>query len=126
MVIDSDALFDIMEKYNWQIVNRQYIEIVPNERESAWKNLLLLSLRSTPRAFRKNIRMATLEHFDFKQPIYYDLKRKQLGLSTMSVLEALDPPSNSVLDSSLISPSMIVSGLILIMLSYLVVEGMSK
>nr|AUF82053.1 per os infectivity factor-6 [Cryptophlebia leucotreta granulovirus] len=120
----SDPLLDIMERYNWQIVSRQYIEVVPNERKNAWKDLFIMMLSKTPQAYRKNLRRANLENFDYKQPIFYDLKRKQLGLATRDILQSLDPPSDAVFDSSLISPAVVVSGFIMILLSYIIVEGM--
>ncbi|ACZ63582.1 PrGVORF96 [Pieris rapae granulovirus Wuhan] len=122
-MVVSDGLLDIMEKYNWQIVDRQFIEIMPNERERAWKDLLILAFRNTPQTFRKNVRQGLLEHFDYKQPIFYDLKRHEMGLATKSVLDALNPPNEALFDSRLISPLSIVTGFIVIVLSYLVVEG---
>ncbi|AKN80752.1 hypothetical protein [Diatraea saccharalis granulovirus] len=119
----SEGLFDIMEKYHWRIVNREYIEVDPNDRERAWKDILILALRITPQTYRSGIRRGMLEHFDFKQPIYYDIKRKELGLSTKSVLEALNPPTLPLFKSKMITPFNVVSGFILIMLSYLIMEG---
>ncbi|ABC61227.1 unknown [Choristoneura occidentalis granulovirus] len=122
MSVSADLL-DIMQKYNWQIVDRQYIEVIPNERENAWKDLLILALRTTPQTFRSNLRKGLLDFFDFKQPIYYDLERRQLGISTESVINALTPPRKAMFNSKLISPLSIVTGFILVLLSYLVVEG---
>lgn len=112
-----------MQKYNWQIVDRRYIEVVPNERENAWKDLLIMTLLRTPQTYRKGIRKGFLEHFDFKQPIYYDLKQKRIGALTRDVLSMLNPPSEPKFDSRLISPVYVVIGFILVLLSYLVLEG---
>ncbi|APO13983.1 PIF-6 [Plodia interpunctella granulovirus] len=117
----SANLLDIMQKYNWQIVDRNFIEVVPNERENAWKDLLILALRVTPLSFRKNLRAASLRHFDYRQPILYDLKNKRLGISTQSVIDALSPPSQS---RTLVRPFVVITSFIAIVISYLVVEGM--
>nr|UYX49732.1 pif-6 [Darna trima granulovirus] len=119
----SIGLLDIIYKYNWQIVDRQLIEIVPNEREDAWKDLFILMLRNTPQTFRKNINTALLKHFDYKQPIYYNIKRQELSLATKSVLYGLNPPSKPIFASKLISPTVVVAGFILIVLSCLLIIG---
>ncbi|UYE99139.1 MAG: pif-6 [Betabaculovirus sp.] len=122
MSISADLL-DIMEKYNWQIVDRQYIEIVPNERKPAWNDIFITVLRNTPQTYRKNLRKGIIEYFDYKQPIVYDMKNRTMGVATQSVLEALNPPSNPRFNAKLISPLSILTGFIVIILSYLAVEG---
>ncbi|AEB00386.1 hypothetical protein [Clostera anachoreta granulovirus] len=121
----SDGLLDILQKYDWQIVDNQLLEIVPHERENAWKDLLILTLSLTPRKYRKELRSGLLAHFDYKQPIFYDLDRHKLGLANESVLRALNPPSEPIFASTLIPPVRVVSSFIFIMLSLLLVEGMT-
>ncbi|AGQ20358.1 hypothetical protein CaLGV100 [Clostera anastomosis granulovirus A] len=121
----SDGLLDILQKYDWQIVDNQLLEIVPHERENAWKDLLILTLSLTPRKFRKELRSGLLAHFDYKQPIFYNLNRHELGLANDSVLRALNPPNEPIFASSLIPPVRVVSSFIFIMLSLLLVEGMT-
>ncbi|AMF83856.1 pif-6 [Cnaphalocrocis medinalis granulovirus] len=116
--LSDAALLDILHKYNWQIIDGKYIEVVPNEREMAWKDLIVLVLRLTPQTYRSNLRLGTLQYFDYKQPIVYDLNRRQLGLSTNSVLNALQPPRKQLFDSSVLSPSAVVVGFILVLLTY--------
>ncbi|QOD40066.1 pif-6 [Matsumuraeses phaseoli granulovirus] len=115
----SEGLLDILQKYNWQIVDRQYIEVIPNERENAWKDIIILILKSTPQSYRKGIRAGVLEHFDFKQPIVYDLKRKQINLENLS---ALRPPQYAAFNSKWMSPLALVTGFILVSLSYFILE----
>nr|AJA91737.1 ADOR97 [Adoxophyes orana granulovirus] len=125
MAIFSLDLFDILQSYNWQIVDNQLIEIVPNDREDAWKDLFLLVLRNTPRSCRKYLRLGTLIHFDYKQPIYYDLKTRRLGLMTDEVLQSLNPPRPAYFNSRLIRPISIVCCFILIALSYIAAKGVN-
>ncbi|AKS25443.1 pif-6 [Clostera anastomosis granulovirus B] len=122
MSVSADLL-DIMEKYNWQIVDRQYIEVVPNERRPAWNDLFIAVLRHTPQTYRKNLRKGMIEHFDYKQPIVYDMKNRTMGVATQSVLDALNTPSKPMFDSKLISPLSVLTGFIVVVLSYLAVEG---
>ncbi|AIS92107.1 hypothetical protein [Erinnyis ello granulovirus] len=122
MLVSAD-LFDILNKYNWQIVDKQYIEVVPNERRSAWKDLFITILRHTPQTYKKNLRKGTIEHFDYKQPIVYDIKNRTMGVATQSVLEAMNPPNQPMFNSKVISPLSILTGFIVVVLSYLAVEG---
>ncbi|AAM70304.1 hypothetical protein [Phthorimaea operculella granulovirus] len=119
---DADLLVAILKKYNWQIVDRRYIEVIASEREHAWKDLILMILRTTPKSYRKNLRSATLEHFDYKQPIMYDLKQKKLSITSQSVIDALNVPRKPM---KMITPVSIFSGFILLILSYLTVEGVT-
>ena len=119
-------LFDILQKYNWQIVDHNYIEIISGERENAWKDLIILALRSTPRSFRTNLRRANLEHLDFKQPIYYDLKRRELGVTNDSIIASLTPPQFATVDTGVIRPLNVVTVFIIIVLSYLTWKGVGE
>jgi hypothetical protein len=119
-------LFDILQKYNWQIVDHNYIEIISAERENAWKDLIILALKSTPVSFRTNLRRGTLENFDFKQPIFYDLKRRELGVTNDSIINSLTPPQYATVDTGLIRPLNVVTVFIIIVLSYLTWRGVGE
>nr|AMQ35940.1 PxGV-Morf94 protein [Plutella xylostella granulovirus]AMQ36057.1 PxGV-Torf94 protein [Plutella xylostella granulovirus]ANY57615.1 PlxyGVORF96 protein [Plutella xylostella granulovirus]QKV50019.1 ORF94 protein [Plutella xylostella granulovirus]QKV50137.1 ORF94 protein [Plutella xylostella granulovirus] len=115
-MVSLDARFpDMFQKYNWQIVNSNMIEVVSADRKNAWKDLILYALRTTPTSFRSNLKRATLENFDFKNPIYYDLKLRKLGVTNDEILSALTPPRYNVSDR-LVSPQAVVSIFILLSL----------
>ncbi|AAS82634.1 ORF104 [Agrotis segetum granulovirus] len=119
----SEGLFDILQKYNWQIVNNNFIEVISNDREDAWKDIIILSLKTTPKNYRSNIRKGMLEHFDYKQPIYYDLKKRQLNLTNDSIIKALTPPQHTAADTGLVKPVNVVTVFILAVLSYITWKG---
>ncbi|AER41535.1 hypothetical protein [Epinotia aporema granulovirus] len=121
--VNDNGLLDMLKGYNWQIVDNNLIEIIPSERENAWKNILIEILKSTPYTFRTNLRVGTFKHFDYNQPIYYDLRKKSLGITNDMVLRALTPPTRPLFKSIMVPPMSILTVFIGVMLSYALWKG---
>ncbi|AKR17459.1 PIF-6 [Mocis latipes granulovirus] len=129
MQIDSDALLAILQKYQWRIVEEDiltkedYIEVVPRDREQAWNDIIILALHSTPFTYRTHLRRSNLQYFDYKQPIYYSLKNRQLGLVDENLLRALRPPFYPTVNNQIVNPFAVMIVFIIILLSCIVWEG---
>ncbi|ABQ52047.1 hypothetical protein SlGVgp104 [Spodoptera litura granulovirus] len=120
----SEDLLDILNKYNWQIVDHDYVEIVRNERERAWKDIIITALFNTPNTFKTHIRKATLENFDYNQPIYYNLKTKSLGLTNNEVIKALMPPMYGTINTKSLTPLTVLIVFIVAILSLTIWKGL--
>ncbi|AQQ80387.1 PIF-6 [Betabaculovirus altermyunipunctae] len=130
----SAALLVILQKYQWRLAqddvviptHEDYIEVVPRDREQAWKDLIILALHSTPFTYRTHLRKANLEHFDYNQPIYYSLKEHKLGLVDGDLIKSFRPPVYSTIDNQLINPFAVMVVFIMLLLSCVAWEGFDK
>ncbi|ABY47828.1 hypothetical protein HaGV_gp137 [Helicoverpa armigera granulovirus] len=129
MLRDSADLLAILQKYQWRVVEQDvlteedYIEVVPRDREQAWNDLIILALHSTPFTYRTHLRKANLEHFDYKQPIYYSLKKRQLGLVDDDLIKAFKTPLYSTINNQMINPFTVMIVFIMLLLSCIAWEG---
>ncbi|QBQ01653.1 pif-6 [Hyphantria cunea granulovirus] len=112
-------LLDILQKYKWQIVSNNYVEVIPADREDAWNDIIITALRSTPFDFRSHLRRSNLEHFDYNAPIYYNLKTKTLSVLNDNVLKSLTPPRYPTINTELIKPIHVITIFILLILAYI-------
>lgn len=113
----------MLDKYHWQIVDAHNIEIIPSEREQAWKELIITALLNTPRSFRSNLRAGSLRHFDFNQPIYYNIKLQKLAITNDDLIRAMTPPHASYINSNLLRPMHVLMLSFVLILAFVAWEG---
>ncbi|BAC67306.1 hypothetical protein AhnVgp055 [Adoxophyes honmai nucleopolyhedrovirus] len=81
----------------WRILNTDKIEVVPDDLDTAWKNIIFKVIKDSPTyaSYRTHINKANFENFDYKSPIIYELKTKQLLVTNEPLKKALSfkPPT---------------------------------
>ena len=78
----------------WQILNANEIEVSPDHRSLAWRELILNVANNTPldHTFRTMLKRVDLENFDYNTPIVYNLKDKTLKVYNERLRVALNRP----------------------------------
>nr|AFS51963.1 DekiORF85 [Dendrolimus kikuchii nucleopolyhedrovirus] len=83
------------ELINWQILNSDEIEVVPEHRSLAWRELIINVAAGTPldNTFRTMFQKADLENFDYNTPIVYNIRDKSLTVYNERLRAALNRPT---------------------------------
>ncbi|AKC91699.1 pif6 [Lambdina fiscellaria nucleopolyhedrovirus] len=78
----------------WRILNSDRVEVSPEDREHAWKDLIIDVLKQCPRynSYRTMINKANFENFDYKQPIVYEMSNEQLLINNEFLNKTLNRP----------------------------------
>ncbi|QEI03541.1 PIF-6 [Spodoptera cosmioides nucleopolyhedrovirus] len=78
----------------WRLLNRDRVEVSPESREHAWKDLITNVLLDSPTddTFRTMINKANLENFDYNRPLIYEVKDKTLLITNDNLNRALNRP----------------------------------
>lgn len=129
-----NPLLDMLTRVRWRVVDQDldvlvdddYIEVIPQDRAQAWNDLFILALRQTPFTYRTNLRTASLQYFDYNQPIYYSLKHHQLVLVYDELVKSLQPPIYAAINNEIINPFAVMIVFILLLLSCVAWEGFDK
>ncbi len=87
------------------MLNSARIEISPESREHAWKDLITDTLLDSPTdsSYRTLIDKANFEHFDYKRPLIYDIKNKTVLINNEMLNRALNRPIGSLRPLNVIS-----------------------
>lgn len=82
------------ETIRWQILNEEEIEVSPEHRSLAWRELIINIANNTPlnNTFRTMFKKADFENFDYNTPIVYNIKNKTLIVYNERVRAALNRP----------------------------------
>ncbi|ABE68454.1 unknown [Plutella xylostella multiple nucleopolyhedrovirus] len=88
------AVVDMWESIRWQILNGDEIEVSPEHRSLAWRELIINVASNTPldNTFRTMFQKADFENFDYNTPIVYNLKTKTLTMYNERIRAALNRP----------------------------------
>ncbi|AXS67721.1 pif6 [Cryptophlebia peltastica nucleopolyhedrovirus] len=93
----------MLDDVKWRVLNADRIEVSPEFRERAYKNLMIDLLLASPKysAFRTGINKANFENFDYKRPLIYEIKNKQLLVTNEPLRRALDRPMFTAVPSGI-------------------------
>jgi hypothetical protein len=82
------------ETIRWQISNGDEIEVAPEHRSLAWRELIINVANNTPLngTFRTMFQRADFENFDYHTPIVYNVKNKTLIVYNERIRAALNRP----------------------------------
>ena len=83
------------ENIRWRVLNSDQIEVTPDERELAWKELIIQMISTMPKDpnFRTLVNKADFKNFDYHTPLVYDVKEKELQIFNDRVKGGLNRPS---------------------------------
>ncbi|AEN03987.1 ORF66 [Helicoverpa armigera nucleopolyhedrovirus] len=83
-----------MSRIRWRILNSDRVEISPESREYAWKDLLIDLLLTSPRDnnYRTNFDKANVLNFDYNRPLVYEITNKTLLINSEFFNRALNRP----------------------------------
>lgn len=87
------------------MLNSDRVEVSPESREHAWKDLLIDLLESSPgyEAYRTAVTRADFEYFDFNRPIIYEIKNRTMLINSEFFNIALNRPSRAVAPINIMS-----------------------
>jgi hypothetical protein len=82
------------ETVRWQLLGSDEIEVAPEHRALAWRELIANVANGTPLdfTFRTMFQKADFENFDYNTPIVYDVKNKTLIVLNERLKAALNRP----------------------------------
>jgi Per os infectivity factor 6 len=82
------------ETIRWQILNSDEIEVAPEYRSLAWRELIINIANNTPsnNTFRTMFKKADFENFDYHTPIVYNIKNNSLQIYNERLRAALNRP----------------------------------
>ncbi|UZE89757.1 PIF-6 [Parapoynx stagnalis nucleopolyhedrovirus] len=82
------------ETIRWQILDADEIEVVPEHRSLAWRELIINIANNTPlnNTFRTMFKKADFENFDYQTPIVYNIKNNSLIIYNERLRAALNRP----------------------------------
>ncbi|ACI47461.1 unknown [Spodoptera litura nucleopolyhedrovirus II] len=82
----------------WRLLNRDRVEVSPESREHAWKDLVIDVLLNSPTdtTFRTMIDKANFENFDYNRPLIYQVKDKTLLITNDNLNRALNRPTGTL------------------------------
>jgi Per os infectivity factor 6 len=94
-----------MFNVRWRILNSDRVEVSPESREHAWKDLLIDVLEQCPRyaSYRTNVTRADFENFDYNRPIVYEIKNKTVLINSEFFNKALNKPLGAVVPMNVMS-----------------------
>lgn len=83
------------DSVKWQILNADEIEVSPEHRSLAWRELIINVANNTPldNTFRTMFQKADFENFDYNTPIVYNVKTKTLIMYNERIRAALNRPT---------------------------------
>ncbi|AIZ48650.1 ac68 [Agrotis segetum nucleopolyhedrovirus B] len=78
----------------WRMLNTDRVEVSPESREHAWKDLIIDTLLNAPldSTYRTMIDKANFENFDYNRPLIYEIKDKVLLITNDNLNRALNRP----------------------------------
>jgi hypothetical protein len=78
----------------WQVLSSDEVEVVPEHRALAWRELIANVADGTPidYTFRTMFQRADFENFDYNTPIVYNVKNKELIVLNERIRAALNRP----------------------------------
>ncbi|AAZ67428.1 orf57 [Trichoplusia ni single nucleopolyhedrovirus] len=82
----------------WRMLNSARVEVSPESREHAWKDLVIDTLLASPKddSYRTMINKANFENFDYNRPLIYDIKTNTVLINSEFLNRALNRPSGSL------------------------------
>ncbi|QAT90372.1 PIF-6 [Spodoptera exempta nucleopolyhedrovirus] len=89
----------------WRLLNRDRIEVSPESREHAWKDLTIDVLLDSPMdsTFRTMIDKANFENFDYSRPLIYEVKDRVMLITNENLNKALNRPVGTLSALNIIS-----------------------
>ncbi len=82
----------------WRLLNRDRVEVSPESREHAWKDLIINIILASPTdtTFRTMINKANFENFDYNRPLIYEVKDKTLLITNDNLNKAMNRPTGTL------------------------------
>ncbi|ADB84403.1 hypothetical protein [Apocheima cinerarium nucleopolyhedrovirus] len=82
----------------WRLLNADRVEVTPQDREKAWKELVVDLLSESPRysSYRTLITKANFENFDYKRPLIYEIRNKTILVNSEFLKNSLNRPRTLV------------------------------
>jgi hypothetical protein len=89
----------------WRMLNSDRIEVSPESREHAWKDLVIDTLLESPLdgSFRTLIDSANFKYFDYARPLIYQIQDKTLLVTNDNLTKALNRPRGTLSPMNIIS-----------------------
>jgi hypothetical protein len=83
-----------MDSIKWRILNEDRVEVSPEYREHAWKDLILTLARSSPQksTYRTLLDKANFDTFDYHRPLIYEIGSENLLVNNEPLNKALNRP----------------------------------
>ncbi|QEI03604.1 PIF-6 [Rachiplusia nu nucleopolyhedrovirus] len=108
----------------WRMLNSARVEVTPEGREHAWKDLVIDTLLQSPTnsSYRTLIDKANFEHFDYKRPLIYDIKNKTVLINNEFLNKALNRPIGTLRPLDLISGQVLLAFICSVLL--IVISGL--
>ncbi|UJZ89031.1 pif-6 [Erannis ankeraria nucleopolyhedrovirus] len=78
----------------WRLLNADRVEVTPQDREKAWKELVVDLLLKSPRysSYRTLINKANFKNFDYKRPLIYEMRDKTILVNSEFLKDSLNRP----------------------------------
>ncbi|AAZ38263.1 ORF-97 [Agrotis segetum nucleopolyhedrovirus A] len=106
----------------WRMLNTDRVEVSPESREHAWKDLIIEILLDSPldSTYRTMINKANFENFDYNRPLIYEIKNKTLLVTNENLNRALNRPVGTLVPLNIISIHVFLAFICAILLSVVV------
>ncbi|AIE47866.1 pif6 [Peridroma alphabaculovirus] len=82
----------------WRLLNTDRIEVSPESREHAWKDLVIDALLDSPTddTYRTSVSKANLYNFDYNRPLIYEVKNRTILVTSDFLEKCLNQPSGTL------------------------------
>ncbi|AKN80647.1 hypothetical protein [Perigonia lusca single nucleopolyhedrovirus] len=106
----------------WRMLNLDRVEVSPEYREHAWKQLIVQSVLDCPtyNTYRTHINRANIENFDYKRPLVYEIKNRNILINNESLNKAMNRPHTTVRPMNITSIQIILAFICSVLLSIVV------
>lgn len=104
------------------MLNSDRIEVSPESREHAWKDLIIDTLLDSPEdgTFRTLINKANFENFDYHRPLIYQIKDRTLLITNDSLSKALNRPLGTLSPLNIMSVHVVLAFICAVLLTVVV------
>nr|QGX02357.1 pif-6 [Mamestra configurata nucleopolyhedrovirus A]WRQ96348.1 pif-6 [Mamestra configurata nucleopolyhedrovirus A]WRQ96517.1 pif-6 [Mamestra configurata nucleopolyhedrovirus A] len=106
----------------WRMLNSDRIEVSPEGREHAWKDLIIDTLLDAPpdSTYRTMINKANFEHFDYHRPLIYQTKNRTLLVTNDCLAKALNRPVGTLSAMNIMSIHIVFAFICAVLLTVVV------
>jgi Per os infectivity factor 6 len=106
----------------WRMLNSDRIEVSPESREHAWKDLVIDTLLDSPLdgAVRTMIDKANFIYFDYNRPLIYQIQDKTLLVTNENLTRALNRPRGTLSPMNIMSIQVLLAFICAVLLTVVV------
>jgi hypothetical protein len=104
------------------MLNTDRVEVSPDSREHAWKDLIIDTLLDSPKdgTFRTMINKANFENFDYSRPLIYQIKDKTLLITNDCLNKAFNRPVGTLSALNIMSMHVVLAFICAVLLTVVV------